>query len=86
MSRIIVTFVRLSLGYILILKTGAICASEKLGSLHLYGITTHKAMLFKKDTMFAIMTIALDTYLLTPWPLVRERTIPTERPPLFDEI
>jgi hypothetical protein len=22
----------------------------------------------------------------TPWPLVRERTIPTERPPLFDEI
>jgi hypothetical protein len=24
--------------------------------------------------------------LLTPWPLVRERTIPTERPPLVDEI
>jgi hypothetical protein len=23
---------------------------------------------------------------LTPWPLVRERTIPTERPPLVDEI
>jgi hypothetical protein len=22
----------------------------------------------------------------TPWPLVRERTIPTDRPPLFDEI
>jgi hypothetical protein len=22
----------------------------------------------------------------TPWPLVRERTIPTERPPLADEI
>jgi hypothetical protein len=22
----------------------------------------------------------------TPWPLVRERTIPTERPPLVDEI
>jgi hypothetical protein len=22
----------------------------------------------------------------TPWPLVRERSIPTERPPLFDEI
>jgi hypothetical protein len=27
-----------------------------------------------------------DTYLLTPWPLVRERTIPTERPPLVYEI
>jgi hypothetical protein len=25
-------------------------------------------------------------YLLTPWPLVRERTIPTEGPPLVDEI
>jgi hypothetical protein len=23
---------------------------------------------------------------LTPWPLVRERSIPTERPPLVDEI
>jgi hypothetical protein len=23
---------------------------------------------------------------LTPWPLVRKRTIPTERPPLVDEI
>jgi hypothetical protein len=23
---------------------------------------------------------------LSPWPLVRERTIPTERPPLVDEI
>jgi hypothetical protein len=23
---------------------------------------------------------------ITPWPLVRERTIPTERPPLVDEI
>jgi hypothetical protein len=22
----------------------------------------------------------------TPWPLVRERTVPTERPPLVDEI
>jgi hypothetical protein len=22
----------------------------------------------------------------TPWPLVRERTIPTERPPLVDEM
>jgi hypothetical protein len=22
----------------------------------------------------------------TPWPLVRERIIPTERPPLFDEV
>jgi hypothetical protein len=22
----------------------------------------------------------------TPWPLVRERTIPTDRPPLIDEI
>jgi hypothetical protein len=25
-------------------------------------------------------------YKQTPWPLVRERTIPTERPPLVDEI
>jgi hypothetical protein len=25
-------------------------------------------------------------YKKTPWPLVRERTIPTERPPLVDEI
>jgi hypothetical protein len=23
---------------------------------------------------------------VTPWPLVRERTIPTDRPPLVDEI
>jgi hypothetical protein len=27
-----------------------------------------------------------DTILQTPWPLVRKRTIPTERPPLFGEI
>jgi hypothetical protein len=26
------------------------------------------------------------TFLITPWPLVRERTLPTERPPLVDEI
>jgi hypothetical protein len=25
-------------------------------------------------------------YIQTPWPLVRERTIPTDRPPLVDEI
>jgi hypothetical protein len=25
-------------------------------------------------------------YKETPWPLVRERTIPTDRPPLVDEI
>jgi hypothetical protein len=24
--------------------------------------------------------------ILTPWPLIRKRTIPTERPPLVDEI
>jgi hypothetical protein len=28
----------------------------------------------------------LQTNKQTPWPLVRERTIPTDRPPLVDEI
>jgi hypothetical protein len=30
--------------------------------------------------------VALYKQKQTPWPLVRERTIPTERPPLVDEI
>jgi hypothetical protein len=30
--------------------------------------------------------MVLQTTKYTPWPLVRERTIPTERPPLVDEI
>jgi hypothetical protein len=30
--------------------------------------------------------VLLIVYNLTPWPLVRKRTIPTERPPLVDEI
>jgi hypothetical protein len=35
-----------------------------------HGVTSQKIAFFKQ----------------TPWPLVRERTIPTERPPLVDEI
>jgi hypothetical protein len=31
-------------------------------------------------------TLAITSIRRTPWPLVRERTIPTERPPLVDEI
>jgi hypothetical protein len=30
--------------------------------------------------------LVLLTCYKTPWPLVRERTIPTDRPPLIDEI
>jgi hypothetical protein len=30
--------------------------------------------------------LPLKTNKQTPWPLVRERTIPTDRPPLVDEI
>jgi hypothetical protein len=39
-----------------------------------------------------IMLLALTTNLSndqkkqTPWPIVRERTIPTDRPPIVDEI
>jgi hypothetical protein len=35
-----------------------------------------------------ILLISMVTYKTnkTPWPLVRERTIPTDRPPLVDEI
>jgi hypothetical protein len=31
-------------------------------------------------------TTVTNQNLITPWPLVRERTIPTDRPPLVDEI
>jgi hypothetical protein len=33
-----------------------------------------------------VQNINTHTQKQTPWPLVRERTIPTERPPLVDEI
>jgi hypothetical protein len=36
-----------------------------------------------KVVMFALQILR---YKQTPWPLVRERTIPTDRPPLVDEI
>jgi hypothetical protein len=35
---------------------------------------------------FGIFTYQKQTNKQTPWPLVRERIIPTERPPLVDEI
>jgi hypothetical protein len=37
------------------------------------------------ESVIAVKFIG-DFYKQTPWPLVRERTIPTERPPLVDEI
>jgi hypothetical protein len=33
-----------------------------------------------------VFPVRYENHLQTPWPLVRERTIPTERPPLVDEI
>jgi hypothetical protein len=49
---------------------------------------------YKRNTSEALMSleeenvsqIILTNIKQTPWPLVRERTIPTERPPLVDEI
>jgi hypothetical protein len=36
---------------------------------------------------FLILTLLSQKYIKqTPWPLVREQTIPTDRPPLVDEI
>jgi hypothetical protein len=42
-----------------------------------HGVTTQK-------TPFFIVT-AVKTSNLTSWPLVRERTLPTDRPPLVDK-
>jgi hypothetical protein len=39
-----------------------------------------------QPTTCAINWYALSTNKRTPWPLIRERTIPTERPPLVDEM
>jgi hypothetical protein len=33
-----------------------------------------------------LLTLRFFYTLLTPWPLVRKRTIPTERPPLVGEV
>jgi hypothetical protein len=33
-----------------------------------------------------VVSFLMDTTKQTPWPLIRKRTIPTERPPLVDEI
>jgi hypothetical protein len=41
--------------------------------------------LFADDTCL-YATDRKEGYKQTPWPLVRERTIPTDRPPLVDEI
>jgi hypothetical protein len=39
-----------------------------------------------KDIFVCVLTKKQNKQKQTPWPLVRERTIPTERPPLVDEI
>jgi hypothetical protein len=38
------------------------------------------------DFFYCTETKILTKNKQTPWPLVRERTIPTDRPPLVDEI
>jgi hypothetical protein len=38
------------------------------------------------DPLFNKYILRAKTNKQTPWPLVRERTIPTDRPPLVDEI
>jgi hypothetical protein len=40
----------------------------------------------KQRESIYIQKIFKQTNKQTPWPLVRERTIPTDRPPLVDEI
>jgi hypothetical protein len=39
-----------------------------------------------EQSKYAAKKILCNKQKQTPWPLVRERTIPTERPPLVDEI
>jgi hypothetical protein len=60
----------------------------------LSNFTSHEATktTFPKNTRKQIQTFNCHSHCLTktnkqtPWPLVRERTIPTDRPPLVDEI
>jgi hypothetical protein len=48
-------------------------------------IAVAAAAVFSKSSVYIYIYIYTHIY-ITPWPLVRERTIPTERPPLVDEI
>jgi hypothetical protein len=48
----------------------------RIGELETLAVTTNRSMLRRNTT----------NKKQTPWPLVRKRAIPTERPPLFDEI
>jgi hypothetical protein len=45
---------------------------------------THRPLLYSQETLF--LCFYAYTNKQTLWPLVRKRTIPTERPPLVDEI
>jgi hypothetical protein len=47
------------------------------------GLTSAVLSVFQADMQYVFSLI---TKKQTPWPLVRERTIPTDRPPLVDEI
>jgi hypothetical protein len=47
----------------------------------------HVARMGERRNVYSLLTGKPEgKILLTPWPLVRERTIPTDRPPLADEI
>jgi hypothetical protein len=50
--------------------------------------TTEDKINYKTDTFYEELDTAVysEQQKQTPWPLVRERSIPTDRPPLVDEI
>jgi hypothetical protein len=77
------------------LKMEEIRSSETPFLLKPHGATSQRTTFFLRDTVCEQGNRAeLSGYIKkfkvdrkkTPWPLVRERTIPTERPPLVDEI
>jgi hypothetical protein len=54
--------------------------------LEIFGMSSTLFCKHQLDIQLLILYGSNVTYKQTPWPLVRERTIPTERPPLVDEI
>jgi hypothetical protein len=60
----------------------------KLEDLEVRSMMHLKASAFLLQILNARPSVITERYKTkqTPWPLVRERTIPTERPPLVDEI
>jgi hypothetical protein len=67
------------------LKIIIVFPSSELGSTK-YVTSTRTADSWRGEQVCADDKTKKQTNKQTPWPLVRERTIPTERPPLVDEI